>query len=70
MSILEMIPIMEKIPISAKLKIIRVLAAGLLSKQTPEAVGSLVATELWQPYDTYQAADTRMRFASERKEPS
>jgi len=70
MSISEIIPIIEKLPTSDKLMIIQILAAGILSKQPPEAVGSLVATELWSPYDSYQAADTLVRFASEQKEPS
>ena len=70
MSISEIMPIIEKLPTSDKLRIIQILAAGLLSKQPSETVGTLVATELWSPYDSHQAADTLMRFASDQKEPS
>lgn len=67
MSISEIMPIIEKLPTSDKLKIIQILAAGLLSKQPPETVGTLVSTDIWSPYDSYQAADTLMRFASEQR---
>lgn len=67
MTIAELLPQLQQLPDTEKLRLIEILAADLSGRSERERPIPLEPLPIWSPHDSYQAADALLRFARETK---
>jgi hypothetical protein len=67
MTVQELIPILQSLPKSDKLRIIQFLAGELVKEELSPFFEEGKAYPVWSPYQSFEAADALMKFLEAEK---